>query len=412
MRILYFQSNLPLTSFSEACLSLTPKIFVHKDQELFLDIEVTRKFFGGEANQLKAAEALCQSFEIPPQYVVTDRPEWARPLALLPQIALPPGKSQAYLATLPIERLILCGDPGVVDEEIKERERLVAFMRRVGMNLISDFTTLSPTAIGRRFGKMGMRLQEWVLGNREVCLPQLEIKEKIKEAIDTEALGSLEALLFNLRQIFIRIEARLRGRNMLAKVFVFTFYPESGNQIVKHLNLAEPLREANALLKILRDFFSDVQWDSPLQRLEIDVADTIQFQGGQLSLFDTTENQFSDLAQSIHRWRHRFGEQAVGFADLQESYLPERSWKAAWPLPRQPLPERIPRVRPPFIFSPPKPYSLTHNLRLIPSENLATEWWREGGNRRYFIAETPRGEKLWVYWDGKKQAWFLHGTFD
>jgi len=413
MRILYFQNQTSLNSFSEACLSLTPRVFVHKDREIFLDIGVTKKLFGGEKNILARAEKLISSFEVTPKIVLTDRPEWARVFATTNTTIIPEGGSQAKLITLPIDRLIECGDPARLELELSERIHLVSFMKRVGLKYISDFAQLNPTAINRRFGKLGVQLQQWIMGTRDLCLPLFTPEESLRESLNTEDICSLEHLIVNLEPLFKRMESRLCGRAKLAREIKFVFHLDAGTKSIKHLKLSEPMREAFSFIKLLKDFLGNTTWDSSLQSVEIEISDMIPFLAGQLSLFDTTENRFTELGPYIDRLRNRFGEDSVGFADLKESYLPERSWKAVFPPPSKPsLPRELPTLRPPLLFTPPKPYHPSHNTRLIPSENLDCEWWEEGGHRRYFITQDPHGERLWVFWDCERQQWFVQGTFD
>ena len=411
-RILYLESRSSLSDFAEACLALTPKIHLYRERELYLDLAPTEKALGGETGQLLCLENLLESFAFDGKLVAVDRPEWARPLATQPVTWIPRGESHARLLSLPIDRLPFCGDPAEVDEKLPELEKLAQFMRRVGIKHLRDFTRLQPSAIGRRFGKLGARLHDWVMGKREVSLPLFEPPERIVEEMPTEEIASLEALLFCLRQILIRIEARLTGRSRMVKQLLIELKLESGKSVRKHLTLAQPLVEATEILKLLREYLNKMKWDSPLAHLRVEVAQAIPKTEGQLSLFDRGENRLTDLGKYIERLRARFGETAVGFPELKESYRPERSWKNVWPprpsgLPRQSFPHR-----PLFLYTPPRPASPKPNWHLTPSENLAAEWWDEGGYRRYFVAETPRGEKLWIFLDGSSREWFLHGTFD
>ena len=420
-RILYFQSLSPLTAFAEACFSLTPKVSLPKANALYLEIGGTQRLFGGEEGVLYLAENLASPFELEKRYVLNDRPEWAPALAIAPEVWLQKGQSQARLFQLPIDRIEYCGDPMTFEAEGPARKNLTAFMKRVGIRAIGDFARLSTAAVGRRFGKMGVELGEWVHGNRELVLPPLVSQENIRESLDADSISSLEELLFLLRQTLVRIEARLRGRALVARQIRLVFFLESRQILERFLDLSEPMQESQALLKLLKEFLSHQTWTSPLEKLEVEVSKTEPFTAGQLSLFDKGENRFLDLAQYVERLKNRFGFESVGFPDLQESYLPERSWKNVWPPPKanrvadsgnrsQGFP--APGIRPLFLFTPAKPCPAPRHCRLIPSENLATEWWEEGGDRSYFIAETPQGERLWVYWDCQRREWFLQGTFD
>lgn len=409
MRILYFQNSAPLSEFTEACLSLTPKIATYTNK-LFLDIGATKKALGGESRILKSAAELIELFELDPQIVVTDRPEWAQSLALNKTCIFPPGQSRIYFLRLPIERLTFCGPPDEIEKEKPEREDLVRFMRRVGMATIEHFTALSPLAINRRFGKMGCSLREWADGEREFVLPTFFPSDPIRETIDAEDIPSMEHLLFSLRHALCRIEVRLSARGMLARSLAASFSFLTGPRSTKNISFSEPMRSAQALLRLLNECLNGLHWESPLHEIQLEITDMVPYVPGQLSLFDDHESKLSDIGEYIARLKCRFGESSVGFAKLTESYLPERSWKATFPPELPERPQQILPRRPSFILASPRPYIPAKNARLMPSEHLAAEWWEED-DRQYFILETPE-ERLWVYWNPFQQQWFLHGVFD
>jgi protein ImuB len=414
-RILYVHTEERLLSLSEACLSLTPKICA-LGQEIFLEIGCTSHLFGGEKQILFNTHRLLDSFGLSPYLVLTDRPEWARALATEKEVILPPGKSQERLLSLPIERLVHCGDPVHLDKEGKARKDLIRFMKRVGMHTIQNFAKLSPLAINRRFGKLGVLLHQSVLGEREITLPPFVPADRICEKIETEEIPSLEILLHHLEKPLLQIALRLQGRGLSAKSFRLQFRLESGLAIQRTLSLTEPKQEAHAFQRLFKECFDSLYWDSPLTSLEIEVRETVRYQRGQLSLFDNKEEKFAELAEYVGRLRAKFGDEAVGFPVIQPSFLPEKSWKNHWP-PDAPKTDEgdenypIPN-RPLFVYLPPQKLTPERNWKLLPSEMLSTEWWEGGGNRKYFIAETSRGTHLWIFWDYDKKGWFLQGTFD
>ena len=408
MRILFFAESNP--AFTESALSLTPKVSLVKGG-LYLDIEPTLKYFKGEENILLKACQLCSHFGVSSPFVLTDRPEWAKAFSNHQEVFIPPGKSSTVLLKLDISRLEVLGDPNQIENEKKERNELVRFMKRVGLKTIADFTQLSATAIGRRFGKMGVSLLDWILGNKELILPTFVPEGLIQESLNTEELTSLEALFYGLPPIFHKLESRLKGRAQMAKSIELMFHLESRNKIQKLFHLSDPTQSSETLLQLLKEFLKDLSWDSPLQSLDITIKETVPYVAGQLSLFDTGESVFSDLSQYLTRLRNKFGDTQVGFPILQESYLPEKSWAPSWP-PSTKSQTHATSHRPLFIFAPPKPCHPLPSWKLIPSENLMTEWWSSHGVRRYFIAIPPKGSRLWLYWDLEEKTWYAHGTFD
>lgn len=418
MRVLYLKSK-KATTFAEACLTLSPRVFVWNGEELYIDLTPTLAYFKGEAGWIAKFEKLRESFKESSPYLLTDRFEWAKTFyepmeAGSGALVIPPDQSKSLLWQLPIERLMAVGDPALLSAQRQDRLYLVSFMRRVGLNRIADFARLDATAISRRFGKLGLILHEWIEGQREVALPPFTPTEPIREFVEAEDLISKEALLLRLRPSMDRIQARLTGRGEGAKAIKISFHFDGGATQHEMADFHEPTRDVERLMKPLQNYLSQPRWEAPLTFLELEVARSAAFHTGQLSLFDLTENRMADLAVYVQALRGRLGSGAVGFAELRESYLPERSWKKVWPPPKK---ERATRpflgTRPPILYSPPRPYAFNRNAKLTPSENLASEWWEEtGAYRRYFLAHTHYGNRLWIFWDCQKQEWFLQGAFD
>lgn len=380
--------------------------------DLYLEIDSTQKTFGGEARLLMQADKLADAFlGAERRCVLTDRPEWAQAFLADEDTLLAPGQSAQALAPLSVERLLAIGDPFTLEDERRDREKLVMLMRKVGLRTIGDFLALPASAVHKRFGKLGEILREWTAGHRSLCLPLFAPVDTIQEIVDADDLHSLDSLLFRLRQILVRIEARLHGRGRAAKRILLTFNFESHDPIQKPLELMEGTQDATAILRVLREFLNGFHWESPLVRLELAVTDTVAHSAGQLSLFDDSENRFHDLAQYVSRLRARLGDDNVGFASFKGSHLPERSYQLTWPPPAA-LPERndFPQ-RPLFLFTPPKPFQPSPRWDLTLSENLFVEWWEPGGCRQYFVARNGK-QCLWVYRDSLKGNWFTHGSFD
>ena len=413
MRTLYIHSPQPLFAFAESCFALTPKVSLIGAHDLYLEIDSTKKALGGEPRLLLKAEQLADQFlSDRRRMVLVDRPEWAQAfLQDQTDLVLPIGKSAASFAKLSLDRLVWVGDPSTLEADFPAREKLVLFMKKVGLRTIADFLALAASAVHRRFGKEGEVLQDWAAGKRQLCLPPFTPEQPIAEKIDADDLFNLEALLFALRQVLIRVQARLEGRARAAKKIQLTFNLESHDPVIKILELTAPEQSAQVLLRVLREFLNGFHWESPLVRLELTVTDMVSHLPGQLSLLDDSENKFYDLAQYVGRLRARLGEEQVGFASLKPSYLPERSYALCWP--PTPAPEKregFPR-RPLFLYTTPKPFQPSARWELTLTENLNVEWWEPGGTRQYFIARN--GEQcLWVYRDSMKGTWFTHGSFD
>lgn len=422
-RVLYLESQFDLSALAEACFSLTPKVFLlHKPEglwQLYLDIDPTLKVFGGEEEIFLKFQRLLAAFGFSEPWVCCDRLEWARSLLSGGKGVCSFGKSPEILKTLPLTSLAFCGSPTEGEESVEQKRQLVIFLQRLGLCTIGDFAALPPEAVLRRFGKLGADLLAWVRGERECVLAVFCPEEKIKEFFQVdvvEDVQSLEALLFYLRLLLVRIQSRLQGRLIAAKKLQLFFFLDSGVVLERALQLSQPTQESNALHRLLKEFLSSLQWDAPLLKVEIEVREAVPYLPGQGQLFDDKETKFEELAQFVSRLRLRLGESAVGYAQFAGSYLPERSFQVVWPPPleaaKEVLPKRDFSHRPLFLFFPPKPCPPPHAASVFPSETIESEWWEGQGKRKYFIFQTPCGEKQWLFFDETQTQWFLHGVFE
>jgi len=412
-RFLYLQVKHSAARVAEASFALTPKVSLYADRHLYLEIAGTAKLFGGEMGLLQRADEIFSAFLEPEdrRFVVTDRAEWAQACLQDQDLWIPPDKSEAFFWTLPVQRLSLCGDPQTLEDTSRDREKLAGFMKQVGIKRVGDFAKLPVASVKHRFGELGLVLHDWARGKKDLLPPLYAAQEKIQETI-ADDIPSLETLLFLLRTVFVRFEAQLKGRAQAVKTLKFEFLLEEAEPLVKYFEISDPCQDATQMVKLLRDFFRDLHWESPLVSLHVQVLDAVPYKTGQLSLFDKLENNFEDLGKFIGRLRGRFGEDQVGVPELLESYLPEKSWRLAWPPPKKKSRSRDFPDRPLFLFPRPAPFPNPERFELKALEDLWTEWWDGSGPRRYFIAAKPPSPALWVYLDVFQKKWFVHGSFD
>jgi protein ImuB len=135
-------------------------------------------------------------------------------------------------------------------------------------------------------------------------------------------------------------------------------------------------------------------------------------------------------ARAIARLRASFGPEAVSYASLRETHLPEAAFcfvparELRLPRPQTlgaelPLVRRVytaPRTLPPLPRHEPEAWLGHHGAvtRLLGPHRIAGGWWSPRGARErdYYFAETKKSEVLWVYYDAKGRCWRLQGLVD
>lgn len=414
-RYIYIQIPHSVSKVAEACLFLTPEVFILKNFHLVLEISSTQKFFGGEVGLLTQLDKILSLFfkeEEEKNWVVLDNPAWGGCFLQQKNLILPMGQSQSYLMKLSLGVLVFCGDSEISVVERKGREQLVSFMYRIGMQTVTDFMRLTPLAISRRFGKMGVLISEWLRGDKKLILSPFISTEKLEEKIPGERLYSLESLLFILKGVLHRFEFRMKGLNLTAKTMRFNFFLEDKKSFIKEISFSQSLQETEKIFKILKEFLSSLTWEAPVSQLEVVISETHSHKAAQLSLWDNLENRYGDLNQFLMQLQSKYSRAVVGYPHLSENHFPEKSWGLKLVPSRQKLEKEKLIARPLFLFSKPKPVSLSKDTKFFQSEEIVTDWWEDSySTRRYFIAK-QRDQELWVYFDSQERKWFLHGAFN
>ena len=395
---------------AESFNSLTPKVFV-VGEDIYLDIAPTERLFGGEEQALQKAESLLALFHCLAPFVLTEKIGWAKALCLKQRNLFKKGESQPLLLSLPVEALLILGNPLQIEKEKKEREELVRFLRKVGVSFCSDFLKLSLKSLIRQFGKLGQTLFDCLNGLNEEPLPLFTPEEAISFSVNTDTLCSLEAVLHELEPGFFALEARLQGRGLFMQSLTIQFHLENKTTQTETIRFSNFTRSPEKMRLVVKEALSHAEWSSPLSGITLEVAESSAETFCQLSLLNSTQDRIHDFSDFVQKMRTRFGDNQVGFAELLPNYLPEDSWNRVYP----PSPHTLyypDHARPLFLFRNPFPFSPSAHWKLTELERLTLNWWESGISRHYYLAEHPEGTKLWVFWEPASKKWFCHGSFD
>lgn len=409
-KILYFENPNSLLATAESLISLTPKVSII-GKDIYADITCTEQLFGGLFNLLQKAESILTAFNNRCPWVLTEKISWAKPLCLKETNFFNPGESYPVLLSLPLESLANCGNPLKLEEEKQERQELIRFLKRLGFVFCSDLLKIPRSSLAHRFGRLGIELAKALHGESDPPLPFFTPTEPLIFSIDTDSLFSLEALIFEISQILPMLELRLQGRQAFIQQIKLTFHLENRSKQTHFVAFSRLTRDPILVQQILTETLASVSWSSPLQRIDLEVIESVSQGPGQLNLWDKTEEHLEELCGFVRRMQSRFGEHRVGFTELLPSYLPEKAWRLIYPAPREHLffPDHS---RPIFLFEKPFPFYPSDGWKLTELERLNLHWWENSISRRYFLAEGNNGEKLWVFFEPHTHKWFCHGSYD
>ena len=176
------------------------------------------------------------------------------------------------------------------------------------------------------------------------------------------------------------------------------------------MNFRTGSREVEHWLNLLREKLERSPLPAPIIAIALSSGAIAPFQPEHLALFeDGSPDNDNEWQTVLDQLQARLGHTALKQLGLQDDHRPERamSKRATKTIQPQGISER-----PLWLLSEPEPLDIRHLQLQTETERIEAGWWDGMPIRRdYRIAQDKRGRKLWVFWDLKANAWFLHGLF-
>lgn len=383
---------------------------------------------------------------------------WARYRPAGAGPVLPTGtRTWASLLSLPLAALRL--DDGLRDD-----------LARVGLRSVGDLQRQPRAPLVARYGTGPLRRLDRMLGVAadpvapEAAVPSWRVRRSFAEPIATrEAIEA--ALLLLLGDLSVRLETAGRGVRRLRLSCLRT---DATAQDIA-IGTARPIRDAQALLKLFRERFDQVDPGFGIETMELTATGTDRFTAEQAGLAVGGGDTFAVMGL-LDRLVNRLGEDQVGRPVPRDTHRPEQAMDLAgemegegagememevdrgmvsrpipiqgdggdrlsssdprpWPKaqPHRPAPSR-PRtwrmegVRPLLLLHPPEPVQVGDGLSwrgrqlaldwLEGPERIRPDWWRAriGPTRDYYRAQLADGRRLWLFRTvDDRGAWYLHG---
>jgi protein ImuB len=238
--------------------------------------------------------------------------------------AVEPGTDAAFLAPLPAA--MLSRDP-----EVRAR------LDRFGLRVIGQVAELPRSAVVARFGPEGERLHARARGEETDPFRPYRAPERLTLALPLDPpVSDVEGLRFVLHrlasafgdQLETRGAATARARLTLEldRSFSAVDVPPS---ITIDQPLPEPTSEGLAIERLLIARLETSLPRAPVARVELELGDVAPAAGTQLSLFTPQTGRTGRLGWQLARLGLRFGEERVGWMELEDSEatLAEARWR-------------------------------------------------------------------------------------
>jgi len=326
-----------------------------------------------------------------------------------------------------------------------------ATLANAGITTFGALAALPRDGLARRFGAELVQALDRILGRSADPRAPFVPPPRFAGRLDFPApVYEVEALTFGVNRLVQELAAWLTARGLgvvrLQLALAHERYVQQRGGVRETcvpFALGAPARTPVHLLGVLRERLARVELPAAVEAITLTSEETSSLPGRNLGLLPGDEAVPGEVPL-VDRLRARLGEDAVTLIVPHAEHRPERALREAFPghaggRPSSLTPRRgrdsggtaatdallpdfsVPDApRPVWLLAEAQP--LAHVLEREPwilkdgPERIESGWWDGADVRRdYFIAENPRGERVWIYRDHRYGTddgeWFLHGFF-
>ena len=344
---------------------------------------------------------------------------------------VPPGRTLAALAPLPLETLRLS-------------PTTLRLLRELGFATIGGVLQLPRDAVAERFApELLQRLDEATGRAAEVFAPYRPAPQWEAAESWESGLVSVEQIARACERLLPRVLEPIAAQGLGVVRWTAELTGEAGGRRRLLVGLLRPTLVRRHLIELLQLRLESLVVREPIVGVRLAVLDAAPPAVRQATLFDETtppieSTQWTSL---VERLAGRLGPDAVLRIRPRADHQPERAWRGEPWIERRRrgaasgsrggeerffLPPRptllLPRPRPIRVLAlapqghPQSFHDRGRESRVVRSrgpERIETGWWRGPSLRRdYFQVETAGGVCCWLFRNLRTQGWFLHGWFD
>lgn len=380
-----------------------PQVSLSPPWEILLEVEGSLHLFGGLRGLVRRLRGELKELGYRAKMAAAPFPAAASLLARAqkPSWIREPSELRMRLDVLPLEVLPIA-------------PRSLSALRDLGLGTVGELLALPRPGLRKRFGEQLPQLLERALGDmpdpRESFIPPSRFEARLE--LPSPVYGS-EPLLFATRRLLQELAGGLAARGEAVSTLQFLLHPPRKGEATRlNLNLSKPNRDFRQWLFLLKERLERTSLDHEVEAIVLRGGPQVVLGSASGDLFEEPGRTEEARSSLLDRLQARLGQETVSGISLVDDHRPERAWRLSQPGEqsrgggggRRPLW----LLREPLGLS----REVSSSWRLHGPERIETGWWDgQDAARDYFLAETKRGEKLWVFRDRRNRDWFLHGVF-
>jgi hypothetical protein len=417
-----FKEACDLHSFAESCYEITPQIALGENW-IFLEISRSRKLFS-ENQVLQFLKKLLHKWQVDAQIqIAEDIP------TSLAKCRYPNKNKQEF----PIEALSFYLQPFRSTKCFNES---LLIFHKLGIKSISEVLKIPKQDLILRLGKTLALTLRYFDEAHKIPWPLFNFKENIQESsyVDEDYnFQNLEPLLFFLRPLLDRFLNRLRVKDLSVTEMEICLSLEKFRHISNHQRVFNfyfpfPQIDTNSILSMIRSQLENeldkISLESPVRKIELKIIKSALLSQSQPDFFHQKEEEIESMKSLVSKLMVQLGKENVFFAEQNNSYLPEKSWRKQSHF----IPMRSQALlpcgdRPQRLLSKPLPIinengqlkvgdKIFHSVKETSIERIFSHWWENEEEREYREIHTEESLRLWAFKKRPTNQLYLHGIFD
>ncbi len=284
----------------------------------------------------------------------------------------------------------------------------------MGIRQLRQLLALPRAGLARRFGVELLTFLECLLGERadlrDCYRPPDAFEARLEFNYEIE---HHPAILFPLKRMLGDLGTYLSRRDGGVQRFELRLVHAELPPTSLMLSLLSPTRDPNHLFELCRVRLERVTLPAPIRGLQLLARELPPFIPAMQDLFAARPNERSSWPNLRERLRARLGDSALVQWQPHADPRPEHSLRSVAQLTAEPTALCLP-PRPAWLLPQPLPWRDQARQILAGPERIEAGWWDgEDVRRDYYVIETRRGQRAWVFRPAGVQEgpWMLHGWF-
>jgi protein ImuB len=314
-------------------------------------------------------------------------------------------------ASVPLDRLAI--SPRLRDE-----------LAGLGIRTLGEFMALPGPELRVRFGVEAERLHARGSDDDWDPMQARALVDPIRERVELDPPEhDVARLLFRIKPVLERLLGQLADRSMAMSALHLRLKLDHAGAHEQRLEPAAPTLDTMQVIDLLRLRIDALSLPAAIEEFELELEGR-RTDPHQIALFRAQVRRDLEAGnRALAQLRAALGPEAITHAQLRAAHLPEARFcwvpTAELRFPLEPnlqiegeLPPRIRRLLPRPEKLPGREQLELEGVELQGPYRASGGWWVREVERNYYFAQTRSGAVLWVYYDGPRQRWFLHGWLE